>query len=540
MLKVRVKHFLLAFVLSFIFIVLLGFYDASARPASMGNGESEMDDDDNGTINDDKRINSLQRGYQKSNAWKRTSDSASETAKVIKETTEEKKKEVVEESNRLDDSSDSEQTRVSSAQGGVRDASPSGAETSQRKSQDLVRDATLTGAYPAAHDSKDAVALPRDGLTEAPTKDPKDPKDPLLPVGPRVNETSRDLLAKVSPLVNLPKDEHWPLVLQPSGGAAFDKVNLSRYQSEDRAFLQARLDVYRERAQVVGEVCRSKPELMVPTNINIFTWDLRHDPNLVFCEISKVASTSWMVNFLRLAHYRENDTSLSHLPQGEQDAIRFEVHPENDSLHYRVFREYPAPNTTQERARVFARALRFIIVRHPFTRLLSAYRDKMTTLTPLPPTFNFRQLQLDIIKRYRREPTADSSPFPTFEEFVQYVIDSTAPLKTLQDWRTVVCWTPYWARCGVCAHDFQLIMKIETLDEDEQFLVTLADLAELKKVKEWRHSAGNGINTTKRYFQQLSTQQMHQLYQQYQLDFQMFGYSIHQYLRLARDAVPER
>lgn len=232
MLKVRVKHFLLAFVLSFTFIVLLGFYDASARPASMGNGESEMDDDDNGTINDDKRINSLQRGYQKSNAWKRTSDSASETARVIKETTEEKKKKVVEESNRLDASSDSEQTRVSSAQGGVRDASLSGAETSQRKSQDLVRDATLTGAYPAAHDSKDAVALPRDGLTEAPTKDPKDPKDPLLPVGPRVNETSRDLLAKVSPLVNLPKDEHWPLVLQPSGGEVFDKVNLSRYQPE--------------------------------------------------------------------------------------------------------------------------------------------------------------------------------------------------------------------------------------------------------------------------------------------------------------------
>ncbi|XP_047491622.1 carbohydrate sulfotransferase 11-like [Penaeus chinensis] len=536
MLKVRVKHFLFACVLSFGIIVLLGLYDASG---SMEYGKSGKDDEDNGTLSDDKYINSLLKGYQNNHAdtpkdeRKRTSDLASKTAKVIKAYTEEKETRVEGESNISHANTNSGQIRASLAQSGVPGASLTGSETSEGKAEDTAQDAVLTGAYPSGQGSKDAVGLPRDGLMEA-------PKDLPLPVSPSVNETSRDLLEKVSPLVKLPSDEHWPAVLQPSAGAIYDSINFSRYQPEDREYLQARLDVYRERAQVVGEMCRSKPELMVPTNINIFTWDLRHDPNLVWCEISKVASTSWMVNFLRLAHYRENDESLKHLPQEAQDAIRFEVHPKNDSLHLRVFRMYPAPNTTQERARVFANALRFIIVRHPFTRLLSAYLDKMTTLTPRPPTFNFRQLQLDIIQRYRVKETADASPFPTFAEFVQFVIDSTASLKTLRDWRTVVCWTPYWARCGVCAHDFQLIMKIETLDEDERFLVTLADLAELKKVREWRHSGGNKSSTAKKYFKQLSTQQMLQLYERYQLDFQMFGYSIHQYLPLARDAVPER
>lgn len=535
MLKVRVKHVFFACVLSFVIIVLLGLYDASG---STEYGKSGKDDNDNGTLSDDKYINSLQKGYQNDHAdtskgaRKRTSDLASETAKVIKANTEESETKLAGDSNRSNDNSDSGKITAPLAQPGVPDASLAGSET-EGKAEDTEQDRVLTGAYPAAQGSKHAMALPRDGLMEA-------LKDLPLPVGPTVNETNRDLLDKVSPLVKLPRDEHWPAVLQPSAGAIYDSINFSRYQPEDREYLQARLDVYRERAQVVGEMCRSKPELMVPTNINIFTWDLRHDPNLVWCEISKVASTSWMVNFLRLAHYRENDTSLKHLPREEQDAIRFEVHPQNDSLHLRVFRQYPAPNTTQERARVFANALRFIIVRHPFTRLLSAYIDKMTTLTPNPPTFNFRELQLDIIKRYRGKETADSSTFPTFAEFVQFVIDSTASLKTLQDWRTVVCWTPYWARCGVCAHDFQLIMKIETLDEDERFLVTLADLAELKKAREWRHSGGNNSSTAKKYFRELSTQQMLQLYQRYQLDFQMFGYSIHQYLPLARDAAPER
>ncbi|XP_042855848.1 carbohydrate sulfotransferase 11-like [Penaeus japonicus] len=527
MLKVRVKHFLLACVLCLVIIIFLGLYDASVRPPGEEKGWSEKDDQDDATISEDNSIITLQQTYQnnyvdpaKDTGKEERGDFAPETVKEKKIQMNERETELVESETRLDDISASKQIETSSSKTGV----PHGPSAAQK---------------------------PHDEETEAPTRAQDGQrgqgerhqegqlatsKDPPLPAAPTVNKQNLDLLLEVSPLVKLPEDEHWPLVLQPSGAEFFNSINFSRYQPEDREYLRGRIDLYKERAQVVGELCRSKPDLMVPANIGTLTWDVRHDPNLVWCEISKVASTSWMVNFLRLGHYREKDTSLSHLSEEERNAIRFQTHPENDTLHFRVFRLFPAPNTTRERAQVFTNALRFVIVRHPFTRLLSAYLDKMRTLTPRPPMFNFRQLQLDIIQRYRPEGSPDTSPFPSFGEFVDYVIDSTASFKTLQEWRKVVCWTPYWARCGVCAHDFQLIMKIETLDEDERFLVTLAGLEELKKVKEWRHSAGNASNSTKHYFRQLSSRQMQQLYQRYQLDFQMFGYSIHQYLPLARDA----
>ncbi|XP_064112087.1 carbohydrate sulfotransferase 10-like [Macrobrachium nipponense] len=369
-----------------------------------------------------------------------------------------------------------------------------------------------------------------------PTVTPLGTNDPPQ-LAPLINKERQNQIHKESPIVVLPRDSYWPPVLQPSNARIFSEINYTRYNPEDRKYLSGRVGVYEERARTVSEVCRNHPDLITATPVHNFVWDRLHDPNIVWCEISKVASTSWMVNFLRLGHYRENDTTLAGFSEKERDAIRFETRLKDSNLHFRVLRLFPAPNTTKERFEVFSKALRFIIVRDPFTRLLSAYQDKMTTLNPLPIIYKFRQLQIDIIERYRGNKTIPNNHdpnFPTFEEFVQYVIDSTADLKTLKDWKKVICWQPYWTKCGVCAHDFQMIMKTETMEEDERFLVKLANLHELDKVHEWRHSKKSDIEKEE-FFKQLSTEQVHSLYQRYHLDFLLFGYSIDKYLELAYD-----
>lgn len=43
-------------------------------------------------------------------------------------------------------------------------------------------------------------------------------------------------------------------------------------------------------------------------------------------------------------------------------------------------------------------------------------------------------------------------------------------------------WTPYWVQCNVCASDYNLIVKLETMQLDQKFLSTVADMTELKKV----------------------------------------------------------
>ncbi|XP_076047507.1 carbohydrate sulfotransferase 11-like [Oratosquilla oratoria] len=309
--------------------------------------------------------------------------------------------------------------------------------------------------------------------------------------------------------------------------------------AKDWDFVSSRLDIYKERARQVSSTCRKHKNIMVPVNTEM-VWDVQHQPNLIWCLQAKIASTSWRMNYLRLAHWKENDTEILQLPPEKREKARFK----NEHPGYRgriVHQLFPPPATIQEKTQVFRDGLRVMIVRHPFTRILSAYRDKIASDDPRPPMFNFKQLQKNIIKKYRKPKSKNKSRFPTFSEFVQYVIDSTSKLKTVPEWRKVICWTPMWAYCAVCSNDIQLILKLETMEEDERFIITLAQLNELKDVHEWMHLA-NGTSSTNAafdFYKSLTKQQMKQLHHAYKLDFDLFGYEIDEYLAIARNAKKE-
>ncbi|KAK3878214.1 hypothetical protein Pcinc_017137 [Petrolisthes cinctipes] len=360
------------------------------------------------------------------------------------------------------------------------------------------------------------------------------PRPPLPQV--QKNETAIKIRLKNSPV----KNHNTVFLVKPSHGVFLTSLvaNLSTHSHQDQTYLRDRVAVYLERARHVSDVClRHQSTLIKPTILRTLVWDRKHNPNLIWCEISKVASSTWMVNFLRLAHYRENDPSLANLNSSERyQAIYGDDKMADVSTRKEVYQLYPFPKTPSQQRKLLNSSLRFIIVRHPFTRLLSAYVDKMTVDTPKPVTFNFRQLQRDIISRYRREEDPDS-PYPTFSEFIQYVLESTENFTTIKHWKKSLCWKPYWVSCHVCSMDYQLVMKLETMQEDERFLITLAGLTELKQqVHEWRNNKSSQNSTNKStYFRQLSTKQMYQLYDLYRLDFELFDYNLDQYLPLAHD-----
>lgn len=56
-------------------------------------------------------------------------------------------------------------------------------------------------------------------------------------------------------------------------------------------------------------------------------------------------------------------------------------------------------------------------------------------LRPKPNKFKFRDLQKTIIKKYRPTNSTNKSPFPSFPEFVQHIIDISATFTTGLDWR---------------------------------------------------------------------------------------------------------
>ena len=57
---------------------------------------------------------------------------------------------------------------------------------------------------------------------------------------------------------------------------------------------------------------------------------------------------------------------------------------------------------------------------------------------PLPAKFKFKELQQKIIKKYRPLDSPETSPFPTFPEFVQHIIDFTKDFVSAEDWRSNV------------------------------------------------------------------------------------------------------
>ena len=100
-----------------------------------------------------------------------------------------------------------------------------------------------------------------------------------------------------------------------------------------------------------------------------------------------------------------------------------------------------------------------MIVRHPFERLISAYRDKIVYRT-------WRNWKENILERTKGKPDpARIEPMiPTFKEFVTFHLSNGTHNKQSQDFDMHV--RPFWHDCDPCNLPYSLIAKVETLDED--------------------------------------------------------------------------
>jgi len=254
---------------------------------------------------------------------------------------------------------------------------------------------------------------------------------------------------------------------------------------------------------------------------------------LLYCPVFKAASTSWLINYLKLS----NSTT----------------DPKNGNLHTKITNLFPPPATFKLRKKIFSESVKFIIVRHPFERLVSAYRDKLAGFSR---NEHYLTMRKHIIKKYRKK-TKDKSAIPTFKESVDFVIDE---LKKMEAGVSKVMidghFMPFSRRCVPCAINYDVIIKFETLEEDSKYLIEQCSLDDRltvahenpaptgarteqgqknksKKVKTGKALPDKSSSSSFQsldFFKDIPNSKIKQLYEHYRHDFEIFDYSAAEYL----------
>uniref|UniRef100_A0A8D9BU84 Carbohydrate sulfotransferase n=1 Tax=Cacopsylla melanoneura TaxID=428564 RepID=A0A8D9BU84_9HEMI len=97
-------------------------------------------------------------------------------------------------------------------------------------------------------------------------------------------------------------------------------------------------------------------------------------------------------------------------------------------------------------------------------------------------------------------------------------------------------WAPIVTFCTPCLVNFNVFLKFETLQEDQRYLIDLAGVSHLIK-PEWLNESKGGATTNQmigKFYAELSADQLYQLYNVYKYDFELFDYTMEEYLEYVR------
>lgn len=255
---------------------------------------------------------------------------------------------------------------------------------------------------------------------------------------------------------------------------------------------------------------------------------------LIWCPIFKAASSWWMQQIPWLTNYKASQIQLLSQKYIQANTLAQAVAPQLSSSKLKWFLSSQNP-------------VKFLIVRHPFDRLLSAYRDKFESRNEYFHVNYGKQM----VNKYRQAGTArfglefykrggkfngcplgdvdcvqrrGSGSTPTFWEFIQAI---------LYHGISNGHWNPSTQSCKVCLLQYDFILHFEDLKTEQKYMLQMLNLT--SKVV---HSNGEKVHQNKRilnqtekklYFQMLNATEFQDLLSYYGQDFQLFNYDPYQY-----------
>ncbi|XP_014825373.1 PREDICTED: carbohydrate sulfotransferase 10 [Poecilia mexicana] len=247
----------------------------------------------------------------------------------------------------------------------------------------------------------------------------------------------------------------------------------------------------------------------------IFVCDKRQ---ILFCQTPKVGNTQWKKVLIVL---NGGFPSVEEIPEN-----LVHDHDKNGLPRLSSF----SPQEITERLNSY---FKFFIVRDPFERLISAFKDKFVKNPRFEPWYK-HDIAPAIIRKYRkvhRESDLAASGLH-FEDFVRYLGDAEGRRRMDRQFgEHIIHWVTYAELCAPCEINYSVVGHHETLEHDAAFILRAAGIHQLVSYP----AIPPGItryNRTKveHYFSGISKRDIRRLYARYQGDFQLFGYPTPEFL----------
>ncbi|XP_078370233.1 carbohydrate sulfotransferase 14-like [Oculina patagonica] len=219
----------------------------------------------------------------------------------------------------------------------------------------------------------------------------------------------------------------------------------------------------------------------------------------LFCSVPKVACSNWK-RVMMVLDGKANDS--------------------NDILHvnHKNF-TFLADLPPLDAKRKLQEYYKFMFVREPLARLLSAYKDKFF----LNYSHNFhRRYGTKIVTLLRENAEANSTGEDvSLKEFLQYVTESR-----VEDMNEH--WMPFYELCQPCAVSYDFIGSFENLESDAPQVLkelNVNELVSFPKQQEFYKPGGTRHAESKK-FADVSPDLLRAILKKYALDYKMFSYQM--------------
>ncbi|XP_075421723.1 carbohydrate sulfotransferase 12 [Ascaphus truei] len=247
--------------------------------------------------------------------------------------------------------------------------------------------------------------------------------------------------------------------------------------------------------------------------------DDRH--GIIYCYVPKVACTNWKRVMIVLS-----ESLLDRKGAPYQDPLqipREDVHNSSSHLTFNKFwRRYGKFSRHMMKIKL-KKYTKFLFVRDPFVRLISAFRSKFE----LENENFYRSFAVPILTLYSNRtnvPTSVGEAFssgtkPSFPQFIQYLLDArTEEQKPFNEhWRQV------YRLCHPCQIEYDFIGKLESLDEDTAHLLQHLNVDSLFQFPpSYRNRTASSWEED--WFSKIPVDWRQKLYKLYEADFVLFGY----------------